>query len=125
VRPVIAAATARSSRLRVSGRQSTKTGTAPRSTYAFAVETNVNDGRITSSPGCRSSSSPVSSSACVQDVVSSADGAPTSAVSRSVARPVNGPSPEVCPDATDRIRYSHSRGARKGRLNGITPVQPP
>ena len=35
----------------MSGRMSTNTGTAPRSTNAFAVETNVNDGMITSSPG--------------------------------------------------------------------------
>ena len=38
---VIAASISRSSRLRVSSRMSTNTGTAPRSTKAFAVETNV------------------------------------------------------------------------------------
>ena len=35
---------------------STNTGTAPRSTKALAVETKVNDGMITSSPGSRSAS---------------------------------------------------------------------
>ncbi len=38
----------------VSRRMSTNTGVAPRSTNALIVETNVNDGTITSSPGCRS-----------------------------------------------------------------------
>ena len=42
---------------------STNTGTAPRSTNAFAVDTNVNDGISTSSPGSRSSSSADISSA--------------------------------------------------------------
>src|SRR5262245_18007548 len=37
--------------LRVSLPTSTKTGTAPRTTYTFAVLTNVNDGMIPSSPG--------------------------------------------------------------------------
>ncbi len=48
------------------------TGTAPRSTKAFAVETKVKDGVMTSSPGSRSSSSAASSRADVLDCVSSA-----------------------------------------------------
>ena len=55
VRGVIAASTSRSSRLSVSGRMSTNTGTAPRSTKAFTVDTKVNAGQITSSPGPTSS----------------------------------------------------------------------
>ena len=39
--------------LSVSGRMSTKTGRAPSLATALAVETNVNDGRIASSPGPR------------------------------------------------------------------------
>src|SRR5205823_13049967 len=38
--------------LNVSLFTSTKTGMAPRKTKAFAVDTKVNDGMITSSPGC-------------------------------------------------------------------------
>ena len=49
--------------LSVSGRMSTNTGVAPRSTNALAVETNVNDGMMTSSPGPRSSSIAAISSA--------------------------------------------------------------
>ena len=56
---------------------STKTGTAPRSTKALAVETNVNDGMITSSPSARSSSMAAISSACVQEVVSRQSPPPT------------------------------------------------
>ena len=52
VRGVIAASISVSSILSVSARMSTNTGTAPRSTNAFAVDTNVNDGMMTSSPGC-------------------------------------------------------------------------
>ena len=70
VRGVIAASISVSSMFSVSGRMSTNTGTAPRSAKALAVETNVNDGMITSSPGCRSSRSAHISSAWVHDVVS-------------------------------------------------------
>ena len=76
VRGVMAASSARSSRLSVSGRMSTNTGRAPRSTNALTVDTNVNAGQITSSPGWMSSSSAAISSACVHDVVRSAFGAP-------------------------------------------------
>ena len=47
----------------MSGRMSTNTGTPPRSTNAFAVDTNVNDGMITSSPGATIESSAAISSA--------------------------------------------------------------
>ena len=53
----------------MSGRMSTKTGVAPRSTKALAVETNVKDGMITSSPGPTSASSAAISSAAVQECV--------------------------------------------------------
>ena len=70
MRGVIAASISRSSMFSVSGRISTNTGVAPRSTTALAVETKVKDGRITSSPGPRSHSSAANSSAAVQEVVS-------------------------------------------------------
>ena len=53
VRFEMAASSWVSSRLSVSGRMSMKTGVAPRSTTAFAVDTKVKDGKITSSPGER------------------------------------------------------------------------
>ena len=70
---------------RVSGRTSTKTGRAPRRTNAFAVDTNVKDGMITSSPGSKSSKSALISSACVQDVVKSAFRPPVARSSSSLA----------------------------------------
>ena len=85
----------------MSGRMSTKTGRAPRSTNAFAVETNVNDGTITSSPGPMSSSSAAISRACVQDVVSSTRRAPRSSSSRRRHFSVKTPSPEIRPASTD------------------------
>jgi hypothetical protein len=46
---------------------STNTGVAPRSTKAFAVETNVKEGRMTSSPGLTPTSSAAISNAPVQE----------------------------------------------------------
>ena len=51
VREVMSASSRVSSRFRVSGRMSQKTGRAPRWTKALAVETKVKAGTITSSPG--------------------------------------------------------------------------
>ena len=45
------------------------TGVAPRSTNALTVDEKVNDGTMTSSPGPMSSSSAISSRACVPEVV--------------------------------------------------------
>ena len=63
-----------SSRFSVSGRMSANTGRAPRRTNAFAVETNVKAGTITSSPGSMSSRRAAISSACVHEVVRRAAG---------------------------------------------------
>jgi len=52
---------------------------APRSTNSFAVDTKVNDGMMTSSPGCRSTRSAAISSAAVHECVKSAAGASNSA----------------------------------------------
>ncbi len=81
----------------MSGRMSTNTGRAPRSTNALTVETNVNAGQITSSPGWMSSSSAAISSACVHDVVSSALRAPVISSSSAWQRLVKAPSPEMVP----------------------------
>ena len=72
---------------------STNTGVAPRIATALAVETNVNGGTITSSPGPRLSSSAAMSSAWVHDVVSSTRGAPLIRSSHWWHWRVNGPSP--------------------------------
>ena len=76
MRALIAASISDSSRFKVSRRMSTKTGRAPRSKKALAVETKVNDGRITSSPGSRSQSRAAISRAAVQEWVSSTLRAP-------------------------------------------------
>ena len=52
VAPVTASSIRDSSRFFVSGRISTKTGLIPLTRKAFAVETKVKDGRMTSSPSC-------------------------------------------------------------------------
>ena len=104
VRGVIFASTRRSSRLSVSGRLSTNTGTAPRRTKALAVLTKVNVGRITSSPGPTFSSSAAISRAWVQLVVSSTLPAPVIAPSRAWHCRVNGPSPDRCMLSTARRR---------------------
>jgi len=72
------------------------TGFAPRRTNAFAVETNVNEGTMTSSPGWVSRRIADNSSASVHDVVRSALGAVVVSSMSFCARFVNGPSPEVC-----------------------------
>ena len=79
----------------------------------------MNDGRMTSSPGWRSSRSADISSACVHEVVSSAAGTSSRSVSKVVARLVNGPSPESGPPAIASLMYRTSDPARLGRLNGI------
>src|SRR3954468_15502184 len=118
----MAASSWRSSMFSVSGRQSTHTGTPPRSANAVAVEQNVNDGTSTSSPGPTSSSSADMSSAWVQEVVSSADLAPATSSNRLVARLVNGPSPDRGPETAACVTYCSSAPARNVRLNGTVMV---
>ena len=78
--------------LSVSGLISTNTGTPPRSTNALAVETNVNDGMTTSSPGSMPASSAAISRAAVHEWVSSARPHPTVCSSHSSQRFENWPS---------------------------------
>ena len=103
----------------MSGRTSQNTGRAPRSTNAFAVDTNVNDGTITSSPGWMSSSSAAISSACVQEVVSSAARRAEHRCSSSWHRVVKVWSPAICPMVIVSKMYSSSRPSRDERLKGI------
>jgi len=98
---------------------SANTGRAPRSTYALTVDTKVNDGTMTSSPGARASKRPLISSACVHDVVSSARLAPISRSSSCSARRQNGPSPAILPLRTACATSSAPAASRVGRLNGI------
>ncbi len=93
VRSVTAASTQAGSTFIVCSSTSTKTGTAPRMAIAVAVEENVNDGQMTSSPGSSSSRRPAISRAWVHEVVSSACFVPVCSTSHWVARSVNGPSP--------------------------------
>ena len=93
VRGVIAASMRASSMLSVSGRMSTNTGVAPRRTNALAVETKVNDGMITSSPGPTPARIAVISSAAVQEWVRSAFFAEVRFSSHAWHFLVNGPSP--------------------------------
>src|SRR5690242_2160672 len=116
---VIAASILVSSMFRVSSRTSTNTGTPPRSTNAFAVDTKVNEGMMTSSPGWISISIAAISSAAVQLWVRSALGQPTARSSQAWHRLVNGPSPERCWFRCASLMYSSSRPVRKGRLKGI------
>src|SRR5258705_4432094 len=105
--------------LSVSGRMSAKPGRAPRSTKALTVETNVNDGTITSSPGLISSSSAAISSAWVQDVVSSALGVPIRRSRSAWHFFVNVWSPAICPISIACAMYCISRPINDERLNGM------
>ena len=81
----------------VSGRTSTKTGVPPRTTTAVAVETNVNDGITTSSPGLTSRSITAISRAAVHECVSRTWSLPMRSLSHWLHRSVNGPLPARCP----------------------------
>ena len=104
----------------MSGRTSTNTGVAPRSTKAFAVETNVYEGMMTSSPGPTSASSADISSAAVHECVSSTRCAPVSRSSHSCARRVKRPSPERWPAAIACAMKRNSSPVSCGLLNVIT-----
>ena len=106
--------------LSVSSRMSTNTGTAPRRTKAVAVDENVNDGMITSSPSPISASSAASSRAAVHDGVSSTRSAPVLSSSHSSQRRPNGPLPDSCSPSIAWAMYSNSRPAAYGRLNGMS-----
>ena len=103
----------------VSGRMSTKTGVAPRSTNALAVETKVNDGMITSSPGPTPLRMAAISSAAVQEWVRSAFWLPIRASSQAQQRFENSPFPARWPFAWAWAMYDSSRPVMNGLLKGI------
>ncbi len=103
---------------------SAKTGRAPTRSAAFALETKVKEGQITSWPGPIPSASRASSSAWVQDVVSSTRWAPSMLARRpSTLRPI-GPSPAewlsraVRTEASSRSSY-HGAWKRTGLGAGV------
>ena len=100
VRGVMAASISVSSIFSVSGRISTKTGLAAQRTTALAVETKVNEGMITSSPGAKSHSIAAISRAAVQEGVMSTLPIPNrSSISRQHFS-VKKPSPLMFPSVT-------------------------
>src|SRR5258706_14170185 len=113
-----------SSRLRLSSRTSTNTGTPPRSTKALAVETKVNEGMMTSSPGPMPARIAAISRAPVPECVSSALRQPTVRSSHAWQRLVNGPSPERCMFSCACRMYSSSRPVRYGLLNETSRLGP-
>src|SRR5580765_2978695 len=112
------------SRLSVSSRTSTNTGTPPRSTKALAVETKVNEGMMTSSPGPMPARIAAISRAAVPECVRSALRQPTLRSSHAWHRLVNGPSPERCMFSCACRMYSSSRPVRYGLLNETSRLGP-
>ena len=126
VRSVIASAARAGSRFSVSGSTSTKTGVAPRRTNALAVEENVNEGMITSSPGPTSDSSAVISSAPVQEcVMSTRAGVPVSSRMSAWQCSPAGPLPPVQPRSSAAAMRAFSPPVRSGRLNGSRLMRAP
>ena len=79
----------------VSGRRSTKTGTAPRSAIAFAHDTNVNEGKMTSSPGSMPTPSRARCSATVPFVTATTCSAPMKRAKSLWKRSMNSPFEEI------------------------------
>jgi hypothetical protein len=109
VRSVIAASILASSMFSVSGRMSTNTGTPPRTATALAVETNVNEGMITSSPGPIPARMIAISSAAEQEGVISASAQPTRSRSHSEQRRPKTPLPDSWPSAMASSMLACSR----------------
>ena len=108
-----------SSTFRVSGLQSAKIGVNPCIAKAFAVDTNVNEGTITSSLGRASTISADISSADVQELVRSAACALVSSRRRVSQACVNGPLPDSLPLRTTSDTQLSASGISVGRLNGM------
>jgi hypothetical protein len=104
---------------KVSGLTSTKTGLAPARITAFAVDTNVNEGMITSSPGSRSQSIAANSRAEVHDgVINTLGIANRSSINLAQAR-VKKPSAAIFLLVIALVMYSSSFPVMKGLLKGI------
>jgi|GEM_PF-6096626 len=100
VRGVTSSASLAASRFGLAAVLSANTMRAPRSTNALGVLTNVYEGTMTSSPGCKSSSNAAISSASVQLVVSSTLAKPSCCSKYAWHFFVNTPSPEILPERT-------------------------
>ena len=116
---VIAASILFSSRFIVSGLISTKTGVAPASRTAFAVEEKVKLGRITSSPAFRSHKRSAISSAVEPLVVSSTFCARKRSSIQALHFLVKAPSPQILWESIASLTYSYSSPTQGGTLKGI------
>src|SRR5262245_33874692 len=119
VRGVTAASTCDSSRFSVSGRMSTNTGRAPERTNAFAVETNVYEGMITSSPGCTSHRSAAISSPAVHDGIIRARWIPKRSWMKRAQPLEKRPSAAISPRLIAWLTYSSSLPEMYARLKGM------
>ena len=98
---------------------STKTGRAPVRTTAFAVETKVNDGIMTSSPDRRFNKLADISNAAVHDGVINTRWIPNRSSKKRSQRRVNTPPPASWPKLTASATWASSLPAINGRLKGI------
>ena len=110
--------TSLASRPRVVSSISAKTGRAPARSTALALETNVNDGQITSWPGPTPRARRASSRAWVPDVVSRTRVAPMRSASSASTRRPTGPSPATRPARASRTASS-SRSSNQGAWKAI------
>jgi hypothetical protein len=117
VRGVTSASSREQSRFGVCGSLSANTTLAPRRMNALAVDTKVNDGMMTSSPGPTPARIAAISNASVQEDVSSGDSPKRSAKKRWHFF-VKMPLPEILPDSTASRMYSSSRPVMNGLLKG-------
>jgi len=106
--PVIKASISDSSMFSVSGRMSTNTGRAPQRTKAFAVETNVYEGMMASSPGPIPHRMAAISKPAVQDGIISALAMPNCSWMIRTQPLVNRPSAAISPRASAWLTYSIS-----------------
>ncbi len=116
---VTAASIKLSSIFKVSFLMSTKTGTAPLSIIALAVDTKVYEGKITSSPSFRSINSIAISRAWVPEVVNNAFFVSNFDSIKSLHHFVNFPSPDTLLAAYASFIYSSSLPNKFCLLKGI------
>src|ERR1019366_2410592 len=119
VRGVMRASSCPASSPNVTGSQSTSTGTPPLWSTASAQEMIVNDGMMTSSPGCRPSVSTASCNALVPLLTATPYFIPQNAAQRCSNSSMNLPAEETQPVRMHSAVYSASRSPNTGSLTGI------